>query len=193
MANTYSQVANNNQVDLNFTPPQNFFMTAERLPKLVFTIQDFQIPSLVAGEANLPLSLNPNRAFIPGDGIDYGTLEVTYLIDKQFKTYRETLNWMKGITAPESGTQSKNYTNSISRQQPAFAKGMSNIELFGTDAGNRPVVSWKFRDAFPIQIGGPNFDSKTQDVEPLVGSISFRYLYFEIETFTDGQANNDRI
>lgn len=193
MANTYSQVVTNNQVDLNFTPPQNFFLTAERLPKLVFTIQDFTIPSIVAGETNLPVSLNPNRAFIPGDGIDYGTLEISYLIDKQFKTYREILKWMKGITAPESGTQSSDYQDSITRQQPPFAKGMSNIELFGTDAGNRPVISWKFRDAFPIQIGGPTYDSKVLDVEPLTGNVSFRYLYFECETFTEGRANNDKI
>ena len=193
MANTFSDVVVNNQVDLNFTPPQNFFLTAERLPKLVFTIQDFSIPTLVGGEANLPNSLNPGRVYIPGDGLDYGTLEVNYVIDKEFKTYREILKWIKGITAPESGDQSKDYQETIARRQPAFSKFFSNIELFGTDAGNRPLISWKFRDAFPIGIGGPSYDSKSQDVDPLIGNVSFRYMYFECETYTNGKANNDKI
>ena len=141
MANNFSEVVSNNQVELNFSPPQNFFLTAERLPKLVFTIQDFSIPTLSAGETNLPNSINPNRAYLPGDGIDYGTLEVNYLIDKNFQTYREIVKWMKGITSPETGQQSINYQNGIARRQPAFSKFFSNIELFGTDAGNRPLVS----------------------------------------------------
>jgi len=193
MANTYSEVAINNQVELNFTPPQNFFLTAERLPKLVFTIQDFTIPTLVAGESILPNSLNPGRVYIPGDGLDYGTLEINYVIDKEFKTYREIIRWIKGITAPETGDQATNYQNSIPRRQPAHAKFFSNIELFGTDAGNKALISWKFKDAFPIGVGGPTYDSKTLDVEPLVGSVSFRYMYFECETYTNGQANNDKI
>ena len=193
MTKAFSDVVSNNQVDLNFTPPQNFFLTAERLPKLVFTITEFTIPTLVAGESNLPISQNPGRVYIPGDGLDYGTLEINYIIDKEFKTYREIIKWIKGITAPETGDQSKNYQESIPRRQPAFAKSFSNIELFGTDAGNRPLISWKFKDAFPIGIGGPSYDSKTQDVEPLIGTVSFRYMYFECETFTNGQSNNDKI
>jgi len=193
MAKLFSEVVSNNQVELNFTPPQNFFLTAERMPKLVFTIQEFTIPTIVAGETNLPNSLNPNRAFIPGDGIDYGTLEISFLIDKEFKTYREITSWLKGITAPETGDQATNYQNSITRLQPSFSKFFSNIELFGTDAGNRPLVSWKFKDAFPIGLGGPNYDAKSMDVEPLVGTVSFRYLYFECETFTNGRSNNDKI
>ena len=75
MATNFTDVITNNQVELSFTPPQNYFLTCERLPKTVFTVQEFQIPTLSGGEAPMANSLNPARVFIPGDGIDYGTID----------------------------------------------------------------------------------------------------------------------
>ena len=193
MASNYTDVITKNQIELSFTPPQNYFLTCERLPKIVFTVQEFTIPTLSGGEAVMPNMMNPSRSYIPGDGIDYGTLDLTYLIDKAFAGYRELLLWMKGINAPDDTAQSATYKDLIKTSAPDFAKTMSHIELFGTDAGNRPIVSWKFKNAFPISLGGPNYNAASLDIEPLIGSIAFRYMYFECETFTNGIANNNSI
>ena len=69
MATNFTDVITNRQVELSFTPPQNYFLTCERLPKVVFTVQSFTIPTINGGESVLPNSLNPTRMYVPGDGI----------------------------------------------------------------------------------------------------------------------------
>lgn len=194
MATNFTDVITNNQVELSFTPPQNYFLTCERLPKTVFTVQEFQIPTLSGGEAPMANSLNPARVFIPGDGIDYGTIDITIIIDKNFKAYREFLLWMKAINVPDDTSQFTEYAKDlVTRRGPEFSKTMAHVQLFGTDAGNRPIASWKFNNAFPISLSGPNYSSSQLDVEPLTCTMTFRYMYFEHETYTNGQANKDAI
>ena len=193
MATNFTDVITNRQVELSFTPPQNYFLTCERLSKVVFTVQSFTIPTINGGESVLPNSLNPTRMYVPGDGIDYGSLDATVVIDKNFTAYREFLLWMKAINVPESSDQFTEYSKRIRGSGPEFSKTMTNIELFGTDAGNRPIVAWKFKNAFPISLEGPQYNSSSIDVEPLTCTMTFRYMYFEHETYTDGKANNDSI
>ena len=192
MANTYSDVTGG-QLELSWAPPQNFFIAIERLPGLQFTVQQVNVPPVSGGEAPMPTRFNSGRAFIPGDTVDYAQLDATFLIDKNFKTYQAILKWVKGINNPEGGTQFDDFIDDQTSLGPKFGKTMSNITLFGTDASNQPVAEWKFFNAFPISIDGPQFDSTRLDMEYMTASASFRYMYLEFTTYTNGAKNNDTI
>ena len=114
------------------------------------------------------------------------------------KGYRQILEWMKGMIAPESYDQfaeytKKNVTERPDAREPGFLNTMSNISLFAADADLKPLAEWKFFDAFPISLDGPQYDAARQDVEYLTSTSSFKFLYFEHSTYTNGAKNNDKI
>lgn len=193
MALSYNDISNRIP-ELSYVPPQNFYAVIEQLPALVFNIQTLQVPAINGGEVPLPNRMNPSRVFVPGNGLDYSSLDITFLVDKGFSNYRSVLEWMKGINHPENFDQYDNWTGRVSSSgTEGFSKTTSNITVFGCDSGNNPLVHWNFIDCFPISLDGPLYDASQPDVNYLTSVVTFRYTYFECQTYTDGRLNNDKI
>lgn len=178
--------------ELSYVAPQNFYAVAEELPSLVFNLQSVNIPNVTGGEVPLANRLNPSRAFMPGSGIDYATLDFEFLVDKDFTNYRTVLEWIKAINHPEQHEQYTEYTNTTnSTGSSGWKNTMSNITVFGCDAGNNPLVHWNFVNCFPISLDGPTYDAANSDITYVKSTASFRYLYFENQTYTKGRLNNN--
>ena len=185
-----------NPVELSFTPPQNFFMVINNFPELQFTVQRVQIPTVSAEELLLSNNVNPNKTFIPGEGMDYSPLTVEFILDKHFKNYRSILEWVKACGHPDSANQytkfiTDNETNRLKNDN--FQNLLSNITIIGTDAGLTPLVDWNFYGCFPTDVDGPQFDATLQDIEYLQSSVTFRYRNFTFSTYTNGKNNNDAV
>ena len=191
MALVYSDIINR-QVELSYVPPQNFFMVIDKLPSITFNCQQLQLPTISAGEAAMSNRYNPGRTFIPGDGVDYGTLNATFLLDKEFRGYLAVLAWIKGHANPEDTQQFVDWVNSNDKfgNMEPFSKLMSDITVFATDAANQPLVHWQFKNCFPISLDGPQFDTTQPDINYLTSSVDFRYHYFTCHTYTNGKLND---
>lgn len=193
MALTFNDVITR-QVELSYTPPQNFFMVIEKLPEIVFTAQQIQIPAISGGMAELANRFNSGKAFVPGNSIEYGQLDVTFLLDKHFKGYRTILKWLKGINAPDAHEQYDVFTNeSNSSNSVGFSTTMSDITVFATDAANRPICHWNFKNCFPTDLDGVAFDSTLPDINYLTATTSFKFLYFTHQTYTESGVLNEDI
>jgi len=181
--------------ELSFVAPQNFYAVAENMPSVVFLLQGLTIPNITGGEVPLPNRLNSSRAFVPGNGVDYAALDFTFLIDKNFGNYRAVVEWLKAINHPESFDQYGNYTQSANNisSRSDFARTTTNITVFGCDDGNNPLIHWNFVECFPISVDGPTYDATSANIDYITSTASFRYLYFENETYTNGKLNNDKI
>jgi len=173
----------NRQLELSFTPPQGFFMIIDKLPNTMFTLQRVQIPVISGEETVQSTSFNPSKTMIPGSGMEYSVLSCDFIIDKSFKNYQEIFKWFKGNYAPE-------YKKG---QAYDWKETMSDVWIVGTDAGNTPLVEWRFVDAFPISIDGPMFDATMPDIEYLTSNVTFRHKYFTFTTYSNGASNNDTI
>ena len=183
MANTFQDIIAR-QVELSYVPAQNFYMVIDKIPQVVFTCQQIMIPPVNTGEALLSNRFNPSKTFVPGDGIDYGSLEVTVILDKHFKNYRSILDWMKSNAVPDDPKQ---------WVADKFSDTMSDITVFGCDSANEPLIHWNFKSCFPTTLDGAQFDSTQPDVTYLTANISFRCHYFTTQTYTNGQLNNDEV
>jgi len=193
MALSYSTVSSRIP-ELSFVAPQNFYAVAENLPGVVFNLQQLTIPNVTGGEVPLPNRMNSNRAFIPGNGVDYTSLDFTFLIDKNFINYRSVLDWLKAINHPEDFDQFNDYTTSANAvNKEGFFRTTSNMTVFGCDDGNNPLVHWNFVNCFPISLDGPVYDAASANIDYLTSVASFRYMYFENQTYTNGKLNNDKI
>lgn len=183
MANTFQDVLAR-QVELSYVPPQNFFMVIDKIPEVVYTCQQITIPTISTGEATLSNRYNPSKTYVPGDGVDYGNLEVNFILDKHFRNYRSILKWIKGNAVPDDPKQ---WT------VEKFADTMSDITVYGCDSSNMPLIHWNFRSCFPVSLDGAQFDSTQPDIAYLTSNVSFRYHYFTNQTYTNGTLNNDEI
>ena len=172
-----------NQVELSWTPPQNFYLVINRLPSLMFTLQRCQIPVITGDELMQSQPMNTGRLSIPGNSLEYSVLSCDFLIDKELKTYRSILKWMKENYAPEDKAA----------QWQSWEETMSDATLIGTDAGNQPLYQWNFKDCFPISLDGPMLDATMPDIEYLVANVTFKFSYFTLNTYTNGTDNNDTI
>ena len=185
------------QVELNYVVPQNFYMVIDRMPTVQYNLQQVQVPSISGGEADLANRMNPGKTFIPGNSLDYGTLDLTFLLDKRLETYREILKWLKGINHPDSHTDYVDWVkkpNSSETEMKDFEKTMSTINLYATDASASPIAEWVFYNAFPISLDGPAYDAGATDAEYLTSSVSFRYTHFEHAIYSDtGKRNSNLI
>ena len=172
------------QPELSFLAPQNFYLQIDELPDVAFLCQNVQVPSITGGEAEMSNRYNSGRAFVPGDGIDYGTLDVTFLVDKYLDNYTTVLEWLKGINAPETQEQWVNYQKE--NNQTKFNQVMKNLTLTATDASQIPLAEWKMISCFPISLDGFQFDSAAQDIEYMTATVSFRFHYFELIKYQNG-------
>lgn len=186
MALNFAEVLNR-QVELSYAPPQNFFFSSVLTPELVFTAQKVDIPQLSIGEVNLPNYQNRN-AFLPGDTLDYGTLDITFLVDKEFRTYLSLLKWLKGVSNPEAFQQNFDWITreGTNIQGVNWQNGTADLFVYAADPALNPLLEWKFWNAYPITLDGPSFDSTDPDTEYLTARVSFRYLYFEATSYENG-------
>ena len=87
----------------NFLSPTGFRFILRRSPGCCLFLQSKldNIPSLDLGIANQPTYLKDID--LPGDKIQFGDLNLRFLVDEDLKNYMEIQKWIRGLGYPESG------------------------------------------------------------------------------------------
>jgi len=183
---TFSDVIDR-QPELSYFAPNNFFLVFDKLPQVQFNCQQIQIPSITIGETDVPNRMNPTGMFIPGDRLDYGVLDITFLVEKDFRNYRSVLKWMKAATSPDDFKQFNEWDGG------EFGDLFSDCTVFGTDASNSPVVQWNFKNCFPISLDGVQFDTTITEPDYFMSTTSIRFTYFTTNTYTNGIMDNNEV
>ena len=196
MALQYSDVAKIKQTELNWAQAHHFYVVIERLPDLVFTCQRVQLGSLSAGEAMMSNRFNMNR-MVPGESMDYGVVNIDFIVTQNFSNYRSILEWMKGNNRPDGFQQGIDYLESLDKyntdDDKRFKDTMSNMTVIATDAADRPMCQWNFANAFPIGLESPNFDATVTDTQFITSGVTMQYHYFEHQTYVNGALQDNKI
>ena len=127
----------------NYLSPTNFSVSIQRLPHVEFFTQKAAVPSLSTQPVELSSPTNPFYS-VP-QNITYTDLELTFIVDENMNNYKEVLNWMEGISGPESTDQTKNLL--------AGNGYKSDIILTITNSHKNPHIQFTFKDAFPTSLG----------------------------------------
>jgi len=152
--------------------------TLRRLPELSYFCQEVSLPSITLPEAT---QLNPfSKIPLAGDQIDFDTLRVQFLIDEKMENYKAIHNWIIGLGFPENNSQ---YTSAIESGAllgaDEVAKSYSDATLVILGNNNVPIQVIQFADCVPESLESITFTSTNQDVQYLIGSVSFRYTYYK--------------
>ena len=94
MATRPSQIDNR-----NFLAPVGFKFSLKRSPGVAYFCNSANIPDLNLGVANQPNYLRDIP--VPGDKIDFGDLNIRFLVDEDLTNYMEIQKWLRGLGFPE--------------------------------------------------------------------------------------------
>ena len=152
----------------NFLNPSSFVLTldSQSYSGAEFTIQTMILPDVSVEGALLNYQqINVGRA---GDKINFGTFEISYLIDEDLLNYKEIFDWMK------SNVETKHSTTTSSDHY-------RDMTLTVMNSANNVTKQIKFVDAYPTSLSSIPFDITTTDVEYLTASVTFQYSYFKFK------------
>lgn len=131
---------------------------AERFANLQYFCVNAKIPSIELDKAKLDFR---NFSYgTTGEKIDWGSLDIKFIVDEQMFDYIELFGWLKDNSTQDDITK-------------------SDIILTVHSSKNNVVRKIRFVDAFPISIGEINFDSQATEVLHITVDASFGYTYFE--------------
>lgn len=176
-----------NPGELDYLKPNGFKFQIHNLPNVSFFCQSANIPEINLGQIS---AANPlHDYFVPGDKVQFGALNIRFLIQEGMQNYKELYNWLIALGSPENSEQ---YTTFMSKQAYRFPgtspnkigdKALySDASLFVLDSNNNPSSVIQFQDAFPVALGGLDFDISTGSTDYFQGYASFAYRQYKVES-----------
>ena len=149
--------------------PINFKMQLSRSPNIEYRVQSVSIPGIELGSVQVPTHFGtPIRS--PGN-ITYSPLNVNFIVSETLSDYMEILGWMTSLGHPSDLEQYP--------KDPFQRKCDIGITLL--TSGSRPSMTFVFTNAYPISLGGIDFDVTNTDTQPVIVGVTFDYDRINIQ------------
>lgn len=156
----------------NYLSPVSFKVVVERLPNVEFFTQRVNIPGINAAGVVQPSPIH--NLYNTPDRIEFGELDLTFIIDENMENYREIFNWMQGLGSPES-------SNQRSILEKSKHGSTSDISVLIENSSRNSNIRFSFTDCFPIAVSSIPLDVTTQDVIYPECNVTFRYNLMDFE------------
>lgn len=151
--------------NVGYLSPVGFRLLIDRIryPNVQFSVQTAEIPDVSVETASYP---TPQRTIeIPGDKVNYSDFSCQFIVDEQLENYYEIYEWLLGL---------------VTEQDSKSIQKTRDMTLLVLDSHNNVSREVHFADAYPTSLSAVQFDSKTRDIQYLVGDVTFKYSYFDI-------------
>ena len=164
----------------NFLSPTGFKFGLKRSPGVAFFCNQANIPSLDLGVAEQPSYLKDIP--VPGDKMQFGDLNLRFLVDEDLVNFMEIQNWMRGLGFPESLAE----FNELKEQAILGPMGKSTGDVYsdGTlqilSSNLVPKFQVVFSDLFPYSLSTVTFDATDTDIEYFTADVSFKYTIYNV-------------
>ena len=164
----------------NFLSPTGFKFGLKRSPGVAFFCNQANIPSLDLGVAEQPSYLKDIP--LPGDKMQFGDLNLRFLVDEDLVNFMEIQNWMRGLGFPESLAE----FNDLKNEAILGPMGKSTEDVYsdGTlqilSSNLVPKFQVVFNDLFPYSLSTVTFDATDTDIEYFTADVSFKYTIYQI-------------
>ena len=168
----------------NFLSPVGFKFALKRVPKVAFFCNQANIPDLTLGIAEQPTYLK--NIPVPGDKIEFGDLNLRFLVDEDLGNYMEIQNWIRGLGFPDTLFE----FDDLEKSDPMFRGGgfvqfaISGDKIYsdGTlqilSSNLVPQFQVVFKDLFPYSLTTLSFDATDTDIEYFTADVSFKYTIY---------------
>ena len=153
---------NNLTKNKNFLSPTGFKISIDssKFANLEYFCTSTSLPTMTLNPIAIPF--RGQQVVVPGDKIDYGQIDVRFIINEDMDNYIEMFNWLQDCSkSPNTKDISYDITLSI-----LTSKLNKNKQI-------------KFVSAMPISLDGFEFNVQNTDIEYLSASVTFQYTRFE--------------
>ena len=170
----------------NYLAPVGFRFNLKRSPGVAYMCNQANIPDITLGVAEQPNYLRQ----IPtaGDMLDFGDLNLRFLVDEDLKNYMEIQNWMRGLGYPESVQEFRNLESSGSTPRKDYVQAGQDIYSDGTlqilSSNFVSKFNVNFKDLFPYSLTTLAFDATDTDIEYFTADVAFKYTAYELTDLT---------
>ena len=165
----------------NFLSPIGFKFSLKRSPGVAYFCNEANIPDMSLSVAEQPTYLRDIP--LPGDKIDFGDLNLRFMVDEDLTNYMEIQNWIRGLGYPERVSEYQDLEKKAYIQQ-TFGKKRQDIYSDGTlqILSNNLVPKFQviFDDLFPYSISTVTFDATDTDIEYFTAEVSFKYTLYTL-------------
>jgi hypothetical protein len=188
-------MARNSQIEnRNFLAPTGFKFTIKRSPSATFFCNQANIPDLTLGEATQPTYLRDIPT--PGDKIEFGDLNIRFLVDEDLTNYLEISNWIRGLGYPDSLSEFDRLEKS-GFVNPQYVQKTDNIYSDGTlqilTSNNVAKFQVIFQDLWPYSLSTLPFDATDTDGGYFTADASFKYTIFRITDLSGNTVNSPNL
>ena len=167
----------NQPTNINFLIMNRFRLVMRRAPSCVYFVQTCNLPGFNMDNATQATSFV--QLPVPGDRIHYNDFVFTFPVDEDLRNYREIADWIIGLGFPKQFGQYADLANSLDGVE-------SDIGLIILDSDQQPKHIVSFHNAFPVSITDLNFNTKAQDTELQMVTVTFKYGYWQFDEVNVG-------
>lgn len=149
-------------VNINFANTSNYKLEIPGFEEVNYFIQSVNFPSITMESIEVPfrtnlLQVNTNTPV-------YSPLNISFLMDENFETYKTLTNWMLSFIDDDS-----------------FGNLVKDIKLHILSANKKPLIIFTYIQSFPTSIPEVMFDSSIMDTDPIIFTVEFRYQKIQVE------------
>ena len=167
----------------NFLAPVGFKFALKRSPKVAFFCNEANIPSMDLGVAVQPSYLKDIPT--PGDKIQFGDLNLRFLVDEDLVNYMEIQNWIRGLGYPEKIKEFNDLEKTaVLGVETKFGQSGDDIYSDATlqilSSNLVPQFQVIFSDCFPYSLSTVTFDATDTDIEYFTADVAFKYTIYRI-------------
>jgi len=179
----------------DYASPIQFRFKMTKIPNVEFFVQTANIPGIGLGTAEMATPLKDIP--MPGDKVNYQSLDISFLVDEKLNNYKELHDWITGLGFPQDYTQFKTLQGTgsdrfpgstsstaatgTSTKQPLNEGGIySDATLTVLNSKNIANTEIRFQNVYPTSLGSLSYDIKASDVDYLQVSASFNYMHYDI-------------
>lgn len=149
-----------------------FLLVVGENRRLTFNVQTANITEVT--QDSTQVSANTRNVPIPGNGINYETAKMRFMLSEDLWEWVYLFKWQKRLL------------NSLKPLQDATI----NSELITIGAGNEFQTRFRYKSMFPTRIGGLEYSIIEDQPELLTCQAEFAFIDFEVIT-PDGEVINN--
>ena len=166
----------------NFLAPVGFRFNLKRSPGTAFFCNQANIPDLNLGVTEQPTYLR--QIPTPGDMIDFGDLNIRFLVDEDLTNFMEIQNWIRGLGFPESIQEFRDLETSGTVPRRDYVQSGQDIYSDGTlqilSSNFNAKFNVNFKDLFPVSLTTLTFDATDTDIEYFTADATFKYTSYNL-------------
>ena len=178
----YDPIKTSRQIEnRNFLSPNGFRFSLRRCPQAAFFCNQANIPDMTLGVTEQATYMK--NIPVPGDKIEFGDLNLRFLVDEDLGNYMEIQKWIRGLGFPESLDEFEKL-ESQAEIFGRYTQDQDNIYSDGTlsilSSNLIPKFQIFFRDLFPYSLSTMTFDATQTDQEYFTADVSFKYTIYTV-------------